>query len=108
MGIIIHNKLVRNKIPDIIKADGQVATIRTLSEDEYKKALLEKLVEEAREVLESDGSIEELADVMQVLADIQQEFTIAGADIESARVSKEAKRGGFDQRIFLEQVETRD
>lgn len=108
MSIITYNKLVRNKIPDIIKADGQVPTTRILNEDEYKKSLLNKLVEEAREVLESNGSIEELADVMQVLADIRQEFNIAGADIESARISKEAKRGGFDQRIFLEQVETRD
>ena len=65
----IYNKLVRDNIPDIITSNKETPVTRILNEDEYKKALEEKLVEEQEEVLSSSGSerCEELADMVEVI-----------------------------------------
>ena len=65
----IYNKLVRDKIPNIIKEKGETPIIKTLNEIEYKKELENKLYEEYKEVIESNGNdrIEELADMLEVI-----------------------------------------
>lgn len=104
MGEVIHNKLVRDGVPDIIRRDNAEPYTRTLDDDElYKQELLRKLVEEATELLESGGSLEERADVAEVLREIDRSL-FDDQSVEVARVRKLRERGGFKNRTFLEKV----
>jgi predicted house-cleaning noncanonical NTP pyrophosphatase (MazG superfamily) len=105
MATILYNKLVRDLIPKVIQDDGHTATTRVLNDDEFRQALLDKLVEEAQELKESEGDIKERADVAEVLKALDE---LQGWDVEEARLEKTAKRGGFEKRIFLEKEETND
>lgn len=104
MGEIIYGKLVRDNIPAIIKADNQTPITRQLDAVEFRRKLLEKLVEEATELLESDGDIEERADVAEVLKALDDVLGYTDDEIEITRTHKALKRGGFEQRIFLEKA----
>ena len=101
-----HNKLVRDKILEIIKADGVDYQSRTLNDDEYKQELLKKLVEEANEVLETNGNseelIKELADVSEVIEYIIKTFSVSQNEVDEVKQQRHNKRGGFDEKIFLE------
>lgn len=109
MAEIIYNKLVRDNIPEIIKADNAEPISRKLEDDtEYLQSLLEKLVEEAKELLASGGSLDEWADVEEVINALKAQQGLDQATIEAVRIEKAKKRGGFSLRIFLEKVVTRD
>jgi predicted house-cleaning noncanonical NTP pyrophosphatase (MazG superfamily) len=108
VGKIVYKKLVRDDIPKIIKADGHIAVTRILDKDEFKQALLEKLVEEAKELLESSGDLGERADIAEVLKAIDESFGFDHESVEQARVKKAEKKGVFDARIFLEEELTND
>ncbi len=109
MGDIIYNKLVRDKIPAIIVADNAQPVQRTLTDDtEYLQALLEKLIEESKELLESKGSLEERADIAEVLRAIDALLGYDSQVVEVARNDKAQKRGGFSSRVFLDKVITND
>lgn len=103
----IFNKLVRDKIPEIIEGNGEVAVTRILDEDEYKLELEKKLLEECNEVLSTishDERIEELADVLEVLSSLG---TLEGEELDSiisVMKNKRETRGGFSQKIFLEKT----
>ncbi|MFS8120213.1 MAG: phosphoribosyl-ATP pyrophosphohydrolase [Microcoleus sp.] len=107
MSKIIYNKLVRDKIPEIIKADDHVPTTRILTLEEYKLALLHKLIEEAKELLDDPG-LSERADVQEVLREVDATFNMSPEDIERVRAEKAEKRGSFKERIFLEYVEEKE
>ena len=102
----IYNKLVRDNIPDIITAKGGTPITAILNEAEYKKALEDKLYEEYQEVLEASGDerCEELADVIEVIRALAKLENSSLEDIIKIADEKRAKRGGFDNRIFLEKV----
>ncbi|HVI60771.1 MAG TPA: nucleoside triphosphate pyrophosphohydrolase [Candidatus Saccharimonadales bacterium] len=100
----VYNKLVRDQIPEIIRADGKTAKTRTLGDNEYLEELFKKLEEECAE-LRADPNVEELADVHEVLKAIAEELKIKPEDLEKVRMDKAFKRGGFQQKIFLEKVE---
>lgn len=104
----IHNKLVRDKIPEIIKANGEEPITRILTEEEYKKALEEKLLEECYEVLSSSDKnrLEELADLLEVVKCLSQLENSNMEEIIEIGSLKNAKRGSFKKRIFLETVIT--
>jgi predicted house-cleaning noncanonical NTP pyrophosphatase (MazG superfamily) len=108
MGKIVYKKLVRDEIPKIIKADGHIPVTRILDKEEFKQALLEKLVEEAKELLESSGDLGERADIAEVLKALDESFGFGKQTIEDARIKKVEKRGAFDARIFLEEELTND
>lgn len=97
----IYNKLVRDKIPEIMRADGAIPVVRTLEEKEYLLALIEKLKEETAE-FETDHSLEELADISEVLKSLTSAIGETPKTLETTRQDKAAKRGGFEKRIFLE------
>ncbi len=102
----IYNKLVRDKIPDIIKGNGENPIIKVLNEDEYKKELEKKLYEEYNEVLSASGQdrLEELADMLEVIAALAK---IEGKTLEDVSLiahQKVLKRGSFNNRIYLEKV----
>lgn len=100
----VYNKLVRDLIPEIIRADGKRPKSRVMDDAEYLKALLEKLKEEVSELADARNT-EELADVHEVLIALARALKIEPEELERVRRDKAAKRGAFQQRIFLEEVE---
>lgn len=99
------NKLVRDKIPEMISANGGNAKIKFLNDDEYEHALENKLIEECNEVISAkdlESKKEELADVLEVIHSISNFFGVSFEEIEKIRESKKKSRGGFESRIFLE------
>ncbi|MBB6099656.1 putative house-cleaning noncanonical NTP pyrophosphatase (MazG superfamily) [Deinobacterium chartae] len=101
----VWRKLVRDRIPDILRGQGKPCEVRTLGPGEYHAALLAKLEEEALEARESGGSLEELADVLEVLRALLAARGVAWEDLERARQRKRASRGGFEARVWLERGE---
>ena len=99
----IYNKLVRDKIPEIIERDGKRCITEILSEEDYIAALDKKIGEELAEYL-SEPCLEELADLTEVIyaVAIARGFTLE--ELEKVRKSKAEKRGGFEKRIFLKSV----
>ncbi len=102
--MIIYNKLVRDKIPEIIEADGKTCKTRVLSDDEHKAALEEKLNEEVAEY-QKDKNLEEMADILEVLHALCIANGYSLEKLEKLRAEKADKRGGFDNKVFLEYVE---
>jgi predicted house-cleaning noncanonical NTP pyrophosphatase (MazG superfamily) len=99
----IYNKLVRDKIPEIIRADGKKLKSRILNDEEHLEALLKKLEEECAELIEVKN-VEELADVHEVLIALAEALGIKPEELEKVRQAKAATRGTFRQKIFLEEV----
>ncbi len=100
----IYNKLVRDKIPQIIQSNGQSCKTRVLDNKEYLEQLNIKLKEETNEYLES-GEVEELADIEEVLRAILQVKGCDYTSFDKLRQSKVDKRGAFEDKIFLESTE---
>jgi len=103
----VYNKLVRDKIPEIIDSNGERPVIRILLDEEYKIELEKKLFEEYNEVLKSENSnerIEELADMLEVIISLAKIENKSLEDIIEIANKKRDKRGGFDKKIFLEKV----
>ena len=97
----VYNKLVRDKIPEIIEADGKVCRTHILSNEEYIAALEVKLNEEVAEY-QADKNLEEMADVLEVLH-VARGYSLD--ELEAMRAKKADERGGFKEKIFLEHVE---
>ena len=100
-----HNKLVRDKIPEIIHESGDVAITHVAGEEEYKEMLIKKLQEEVEEFTE-DHSLEEAADVLEVLRSICSNEGLDITKLEEVRKKKANKRGGFDKKIILEKTKS--
>lgn len=103
-----YNKLVRDHIPDIIKSNNETPITRVLNDNEYKEELDKKLLEECNEVILSKTHgerIEELADLLEVMISIAKSCNQSLDDIISACETKRAKRGSFDKKIYLIDVE---
>ena len=100
---IIHNKLVRDRIPEIIEGSGKTCVTRLLPQAEYLAALDTKLTEELAEY-QADKSMEELADLLEVMMAVAEARGHSFAEVEAIRRAKAEKRGGFRERIFLESV----
>ena len=98
-----YNKLVRDRIPEIIRAGGQVCETQVLDEEEYLKALDRKLFEELAEY-RADGNPEELADLLEVLLAAALARGVNRETLEEIRAEKERARGGFHGRILLKSV----
>lgn len=103
-----YNKLVRDRIPEIIERDGKRLSTRILDEDEYVSYLNEKLKEELAEYLkceETKDQIEELADMLEVILALAEVRGVTAEELEAVRRQKADKRGAFNERILLEWVE---
>lgn len=100
----IYNKLVRDKIPEIIKADGKKFKTRILEDREYLKELIKKLKEEAAE-FEENPSVEELADIKEIIIAIREALGIHAGELEDMRRKKADTNGRFKNKIFLESVD---
>ena len=99
-----YNKLVRDRIPEIIEASGHKCEARILSDDECLMELKNKLQEEVNEFLES-GSVEELADIIEVIHSLSTQSGSSIESVEKMRSNKAIERGGFKDKIFLKTVE---
>ncbi|WP_224337353.1 nucleoside triphosphate pyrophosphohydrolase [Haloprofundus halobius] len=118
-----YDKLVRDDIPGIIRDSGKRPVTHVADDEEYRKRLAEKLVEEAEEFRESEarsvseessgersdprdsGGPEELADVLEVVDAIREELDVAADELERMRREKREARGGFAKGVVLERVE---
>lgn len=100
----IYNKLVRDKIPEIIEASGKSCETKILSDEEYLQMLDKKLDEELTEY-HQEQNIEELADLLEVLYATAKARGYSIEKLENVRVEKQKTRGGFDKKILLQSVE---
>ena len=102
--MVEYNKLIRDRIPEIIKESGKACEVETLSETEYEKHLNQKLGEELEEYLFSQ-EVEELADLEEVLRAILDLKGISYEEFEQIRREKAEKRGAFKKRLLLKKVD---
>jgi len=103
MNIIKYNKLIRDRIPEIIEKSGKRPVVEILESEAYKKFLDEKLGEELQEYLEGD-SVDELADLVEVVFAILKYNGININDFENKRKKKAEERGAFNKRLLLKEV----
>lgn len=104
----LYKKLVRDKIPEIIRKNGEEPVISILDDNEYKRELENKLQEECLEVVSttiSSERIEELADVVEVVIALAKAEGKSFEDVLTIAKKKREKRGGFSEKIYLEGVQ---
>jgi predicted house-cleaning noncanonical NTP pyrophosphatase (MazG superfamily) len=90
-----YNKLVRDKIPQIIESKGKTFSATVLNDEDYIKYLKEKAYEE----------LEELADLLEVIRALAKHHGSSTEEVEAVRKEKAEKRGGFEEKVFLIGVE---
>ena len=102
-----YNKLIRDRIPEIIHAAGRQAQLEVMTEPEYRQALLEKLVEEAQEAAHAgdDERITELADLYEVIDAVLAAWEISREEVLETQRERRQQRGGFEQRFKLRWTE---
>ncbi len=103
MAVITYNKLVRDRIPEIIKKDGKTCEVEILSDSKYLEMVDAKLDEELAEY-HKDQSIEELADLLEVIYAAAEARGYSVEELESVRKEKLEKRGGFKGKVLLRSV----
>lgn len=100
-----YPKLVRDRIPELVEADGKtVDVIRVTDPKQLLGFLLAKVVEESTELSEAEGrehQLEEIADVREVLGKIQALIGVTDEELEEVRASKRSERGGFEDGIVM-------
>ena len=99
-----YQKLVRDRIPEIISASGKRPVIRILDEEEYTACLHRKLDEEVAE-FHQDKNVQELADILEVVFALAADLGISREMLMEVYGEKHEQRGGFANKIFLEGVE---
>lgn len=105
--MIVYNKLIRDKIPQIIESNGKKASIKVLNDAEYRTELDAKLTEELAEYQNADESskVEELADLVELIYAILDNKGVSIDEFEKIRLAKQEKRGGFKERLYLISVD---
>ena len=99
----VYNKLVRDRIPEMIESDGKTCSTEILSDDRYFQMLDAKLNEELAEYQESK-SLEEMADLLEVMQAVVKARGWTWEQMEQVRQEKADKRGGFEKKILLREV----
>lgn len=100
----MQEKLVRDRIPEIIRKRGEVPKVRVAQEHEVDYLIRRKAAEEAQELLQS-SSLEEIADILEALEALLKHREIDWSAVEEIRTRKKDERGGFDKRFVLEMVD---
>ena len=98
-----YDKLIRDRIPEIIADNGQTARVRVLNGDEYLAKLDEKLGEELAEYL-ADGDVGELADLLEVIYAAALVRGCSADQLDEIRRKKAEERGAFAEKLLLEEV----
>ena len=99
----VYQKLVRDHVPEIIEADGKTCVTETLSDSRYLEMLDAKLAEELAEY-QGSKSLEELADLLEVMRAVVQARGWTWGQLEQVRQEKAMQRGGFEKKILLKEV----
>ncbi|MGR5962264.1 nucleoside triphosphate pyrophosphohydrolase [Bacillus paranthracis] len=102
-----YNKLIRNKIPQIIKSNGKTPTTRILPEEEYIKEICKKTEEELTEYLEAttkEHKLEELSDLLELINALAEHEGTTLKEINNIRKKESRRKRGFSDRIFLIEV----
>ena len=104
-----YNKLIRDRIPEIMESQGIKFKASILNDDNYRTELLNKLVEEAKEVLAANTDrselIKELGDVLEVIDYLIIAFGLDSEEIRTVKAERKESRGGFAEKLFLEYTE---
>jgi len=98
-----YDKLVRDKIPEIIRSKGIISKTHIASDEEYRQKLKDKLQEEVDEFLK-DSNEEELADILEVIYALCDLYKIDKDSLEQTRKEKAEKKGGFKDKIILDET----
>jgi predicted house-cleaning noncanonical NTP pyrophosphatase (MazG superfamily) len=104
----IYNKLVRDRIPEVIKSTGKHYSTRVLDNEEYITELKNKSLEELKEYLNTENdkdAIEELSDLLEIIRALAECHGASFEKVEEVRQKKAEKRGSFKKKIFLIEVE---
>ena len=101
--MIEYDKLIRDKIPEIIEQSGKKCIVEVMDNDTYIEYLDQKLNEELAEY-QQDKSIEELADLLEVMYAVVVARGHSVAELERIRLEKSEKRGAFEKRLLLKSV----
>ena len=104
----IYNKLVRDLIPSIIESDGKMFVTYMLDDSQFITEVNKKMYEELAEyegAITSDDAVEELADLLELIHAAAKFHGVTVGELEALRAEKAAKRGGFEERIYLVEVE---
>lgn len=101
------DKLIRDKIVGLQQSSGAVPHYRILNDTEHKQALVEKIIEEAREITGNEGGevVDEIADVQQALDDLKEKYGISDEAVKKAQHVKNEKYGPFKRGMYVEEVE---
>ncbi len=108
---VSFNALVRDKIPDFLESKECIVQKTILSAEDFDRALREKLIEESAEVrlaLSKDALIEELADLHEVIDALLRHLSIDKGDVVAAQLKKKETKGGFENRIFVSEINFED
>ena len=103
----IYNKLVRDRIPEIIRRNGSECDVRRLDSNEFEQEAREKLKEELAEYLDacnSEQALEELADLLELIYCLSEHHGYTKEELESLREDKAERRGSFHEKWYLEKV----
>lgn len=110
MKTIEYNKLIRDKIPEIIEKQGKTCVVSRLNDEEYAQKLAEKLTEEMQEFLrefdaeKDEEAVKELADLVEVVYAILDLIGVDKNDFEKIRQAKTLQNGAFKNKLLLLQV----
>jgi predicted house-cleaning noncanonical NTP pyrophosphatase (MazG superfamily) len=102
------DKLIRDRIPEIIAAGGKHAQTEVMDENEFRRALMQKLVEEATEARDAtpDELTTEIADLLEVLDTVFMAFGLSEDEVRAVQAQRREERGGFEKRLRLLSVES--
>jgi len=103
-----YNKLIRDRIPEIIMGEGGVPEVSKLSDADYQNALKVKMSEEAKELLDAQTKVEvlnELVDIHELIRAIAANYGLSMAELEKKLQEKKQERGGFEKKLWLKYVD---
>lgn len=104
MKVVRYNKLIRDRIPEIIQAAGANCLVKKLNQVKYRHYLVEKLEEETKELKKFNNKkqlVNELIDLQEIIDAIAKEFKLNKNKLIKEQRAKRLKRGGFAQKLFL-------
>lgn len=103
--MIVYNKLIRDRIPEVIAKDGKICRVRKVQDRNELLSLLDKKLDEEIQEFRSARNTEELADILEVVFALAENLGTSNAELLAQRDRKAEKRGGFREGLFLESVE---
>ncbi len=108
---IKYNKLIRDRIPEIIRRDNAIPKISYLNNKKFIVELKKKLLEEGGELqrtIDKKSVLNELSDILEIIQSIAEVEKIPWKNVEEKRKLKNKERGGFKKKIFLKEVRKPD